>query len=315
MPGNASEALQRMTELARQSEQTNEALLNAQIEMGKKVDALKAAQAKQAADHAAVAAAQARVAQFQPAIDRVARASYEGARTSRLFAVLTADSPQQLLDQMTALDVLSSETAKEVWQYQQAVADAATVEDQARQSADAARDAAAQAQAFSDDLQKKQSELQTQMAAVTQAWGQLSGRERAVMIGTPFPPGFDPNVLLRGLVPGSQTSALQAGLSRIGDPYVWGATGPNAFDCSGLVQWAYKQVGKQLPRTSQAQGEGGVPVRKEDLQPGDVVLFYPDHSHVGIYAGDGMVLHASTFGVPVQVVPMATMPYAGARRY
>ena len=83
----------------------------------------------------------------------------------------------------------------------------------------------------------------------------------------------------------------------------------------GLVQWAFKQVGKNLPRTSQAQAQGGVPVAREALQPGDVVIFYPGATHVGIYAGDGNVLHASTFGVPVAVARLDAMPYNTARRY
>jgi cell wall-associated NlpC family hydrolase len=135
------------------------------------------------------------------------------------------------------------------------------------------------------------------------------------LAGSPFPPGFDIDTLLRGLVPGSGTSALAAGLTRIGDPYVWGATGPHQFDCSGLVQWAFKQVGKDVPRTSSQQAAYGTPVDQKDLQPGDVVFFYSDISHVGIYAGNGMMVHASTFGVPVAVAPMGSTPYHSARRY
>ena len=104
-------------------------------------------------------------------------------------------------------------------------------------------------------------------------------------------------------------------LTRVGSPYSWGATGPSAFDCSGLVQWAYHQVGKSLPRTSQAQAAAGTPVNRDELQPGDVVTFYSDASHVGLYAGNGLVLHASTFGVPVGVSPMSRMPFHNARRY
>jgi cell wall-associated NlpC family hydrolase len=79
--------------------------------------------------------------------------------------------------------------------------------------------------------------------------------------------------------------------------------------------WAYKQVGKTMPRSSQAQAAGGVPVSRSELQPGDLVLFYPDISHVGMYAGNGNILHASTFGVPVKVAPMDAYPFYGARRY
>lgn len=108
--------------------------------------------------------------------------------------------------------------------------------------------------------------------------------------------------------------AVQAAESKIGSPYVYGASGPDSFDCSGLVQWAYKQAGISLPRTSYDQAAAGSAVSQSDLQPGDVVSFYGG-SHSGIYAGGGNVIHASTSGVPVKVAPLDSMPYDGARRY
>ncbi|MEV6773229.1 C40 family peptidase [Nocardia sp. NPDC051030] len=107
--------------------------------------------------------------------------------------------------------------------------------------------------------------------------------------------------------------AVDAALSRIGDPYVYGAAGPNAFDCSGLVQWSYAQAGVNLPRTSYDQINAGTPVSMDQLQPGDVVSFYGG-SHSGIYVGDGNVVHASTSGQPVKVAPISSMPFAGATR-
>lgn len=109
---------------------------------------------------------------------------------------------------------------------------------------------------------------------------------------------------------------VAAALSRIGDPYAWGAAGPSAFDCSGLVQWSYAQAGLSVPRTSQAQAAGGQPVARDQLQPGDIVVYYPDASHVALYVGAGNVVEASTYGVPVQQVSVdAAGPYNQARRY
>ncbi|GGK66416.1 C40 family peptidase [Nocardia camponoti] len=108
--------------------------------------------------------------------------------------------------------------------------------------------------------------------------------------------------------------ALNAALSKIGAPYVYGAAGPDAFDCSGLVQWAYAQAGVDVPRTSGAQLSAGTPVSLDNLQPGDMVSFYGG-GHSGLYAGDGNVVHASTAGSPVQLAPISSMPFAGARRY
>jgi peptidoglycan DL-endopeptidase CwlO len=100
----------------------------------------------------------------------------------------------------------------------------------------------------------------------------------------------------------------------MGVPYVWGAVGPNAFDCSGLVQWAYKQLGIRLPRTAAAQSQVGTPVSRNDLRPGDLVFFYSPVSHVGIYVGNNKILNASESGQPVKISNMANMPFHNARR-
>ena len=115
---------------------------------------------------------------------------------------------------------------------------------------------------------------------------------------------------------GDRATVVQAALTQVGSSYVWGGASPGAFDCSGLVMWAFQQAGISLPHSSQAQSEGGQPVALSDLQPGDVLTFYSDASHSGIYVGDGMVIHSSTYGVPVRVVPMdAAGPIHDARRY
>jgi cell wall-associated NlpC family hydrolase len=136
----------------------------------------------------------------------------------------------------------------------------------------------------------------------------------------PVPPAL-PGVGLPGPAPlpfaapkSSGEVALDAALSKVGSPYVYGAAGPNSFDCSGLVQWSYRQAGVELPRTSGAQLAAGSPVSVDDLQPGDLVSFYGG-GHSGLYAGDGNVVHAATSGTPVQVAPISSMPIAGARRF
>ena len=111
------------------------------------------------------------------------------------------------------------------------------------------------------------------------------------------------------------TSGPAAAASKIGSPYVWGATGPNSFDCSGLTSWAYKQVGKDIPRTSQAQAASGTKISRNDLQAGDIVAFYSGASHVGIYTGHGTVIHATTEGKPLAETSMDYMPFHSAVRY
>ncbi len=109
--------------------------------------------------------------------------------------------------------------------------------------------------------------------------------------------------------------AVDTALAQRGDMYLYGATGPDRFDCSGLTQFAYKAAGVNIPRTSRLQSTFGTAVAKADLKPGDLVFFYSPVSHVGMYIGNGQMVHASSAGKPVAVVNLSSMPgYAGARR-
>ncbi|MBW1601648.1 C40 family peptidase [Streptomyces sp. JJ66] len=100
---------------------------------------------------------------------------------------------------------------------------------------------------------------------------------------------------------GRAASAYEAAATRVGMPYAWGAEGPNSFDCSGLVVWAYKQAGISVPRTSQAQASAGTRINSmSDLRVGDLVILRNDLGHVGFYAGNGQMLHAPYPGVSVR---------------
>ena len=109
-------------------------------------------------------------------------------------------------------------------------------------------------------------------------------------------------------------AAVSYAYQKLGSPYVWGATGPNAFDCSGLVQAAYNSAGVSLPRTTYAQINAGQRVSRDELRPGDLVFFYSGISHVGIYVGDGQMIHAPNPTAPVRLAPIDQMPFAGATR-
>lgn len=108
---------------------------------------------------------------------------------------------------------------------------------------------------------------------------------------------------------------VDAARGKIGAPYVWGAAGPDAFDCSGLTSWAYSQVGKSIPRTSYAQAAEGQQVSRDQLQPGDIVAFYSGASHVGIYTGHGTVIHAMNESSPLSETSIDYMPFHSAVRF
>ncbi|MFI9249175.1 NlpC/P60 family protein [Streptomyces sp. NPDC053069] len=109
-------------------------------------------------------------------------------------------------------------------------------------------------------------------------------------------------------------AAVSYAYAKLGSPYVWGATGPNAFDCSGLAQAAYRSAGVSLPRTTYAQINAGRRVSRSELLPGDLVFFYSGISHVGIYVGNGQMIHAPNPSAPVRLAPVDLMPFAGATR-
>lgn len=109
--------------------------------------------------------------------------------------------------------------------------------------------------------------------------------------------------------------AVDTALAQQGKPYVWGGTGPGGYDCSGLTWSAYQAAGIALPRTSRAQAGAGVPVDRAQLQPGDLIFFYSPVGHVGMYIGNGQMVHSSTYGQPVAVVAVDSVPgYNTARR-
>jgi len=116
------------------------------------------------------------------------------------------------------------------------------------------------------------------------------------------------------LASGRAAAAVQYAMAQVGDAYVYGAMGESAFDCSGLTMRAWAQAGVSLPHSSSAQFGSGPRVAVSDLQPGDLVFYYSPISHVGMYIGNGMIVHAANPGTGVAVSGLYSMPYVGAVR-
>ncbi|MFD6350905.1 C40 family peptidase [Nocardia tengchongensis] len=108
--------------------------------------------------------------------------------------------------------------------------------------------------------------------------------------------------------------AVDAARTKIGADYRAGGNGPDSFDCSGFVQWSYREAGVEVPRTSYSQLSAGTPVTLDELEPGDLVSYYGG-GHSAMYLGDGKVIHASDYGSGVKVSPLSNMPVTGARRF
>ncbi|WP_405924273.1 NlpC/P60 family protein [Streptomyces sp. NBC_00035] len=175
------------------------------------------------------------------------------------------------------------------------------------------------------ELKRHKKTINGKLDAARQLLGRLSEKERAQAVGAGDSGDRASRSSDRDLTqlpssgsvaaPNSRAAtAVSYAYAKLGSPYVWGATGPDAFDCSGLTQAAYRAAGIALPRTTYAQINAGSRVSRSELAPGDLVFFYSGISHVGIYVGNGQMIHAPNPSAPVRLAPIDEMPFAGATR-
>ena len=214
--------------------------------------------------------------------------------------LLQSSSPQSLLDRASIMTQLEQENGAKLKLVQDAATAAARAQEAAAQEQQRAKTLSAQLARKVAVIQKKESFFNSQAYKQAEAIFQRTGQY--------------PNIKLPGNSVGVQ--ALRWALTRRGYPYVWAAAGPTAFDCSGLVVWAYAQIGISLMHYTGDLWNEGEHVSRSELQPGDLVFFYPGLEHVGIYIGNGLLIDAPTFGQVVQVQPMSDFApyYDGAVR-
>ncbi|MEU3096295.1 NlpC/P60 family protein [Streptomyces sp. NPDC006967] len=155
-------------------------------------------------------------------------------------------------------------------------------EEAARQAAELARQ------------QAEQEKDREEAAAAQQDSGSTGTSGSSGSSGSTTPPSSDSSYATKA------EKALAFARAQIGKPYVWGATGPGSYDCSGLTQAAWKAAGVTIPRTTYDQVDAGTTVSVSQAQPGDLVFFYDDITHVGIYIGNGMMIHAPKPGTYVR---------------
>ncbi|SFO33615.1 Cell wall-associated hydrolase, NlpC family [Geodermatophilus obscurus] len=302
-PSTADEAQRLVTEAGQQLTALDEQVHQAELTVAAQQQA--AAEADRAAD-----LAEAGLARYEPAIRAIAQSGYTGTTRSRVAAFLGSDSADDLVAQMTMIDLLAEHTDGVLTEVAAAQAEA----DAARTAADTA---AAEATAALTTLQEQQAQVQAQVDRYEADFARLTAAEQARVTTTLAGPvlAAPAAAAAAAAAPGpAAATAVQTALAQIGDPYVWGSSGPDGFDCSGLTQYAYAAAGISLPHSSRAQSTLGTPVSRSELMPGDLVYFYSPVSHVGIYVGDGKMVHARTFGQPVAVTSVDQAGYRGAVR-
>ena len=235
----------------------------------------------------------------QQSVAQLAAANYMGSGLDPTFQALTTGDPQQFLSQASAVAELDQSSGMKVNtlgnEVTQALRDKQTADQQI-----------AEVNALEAQMNAKKKVIEAKIDQVNSA---AMKQAMAVFTQTGQYPNID--------IPTANTvgaQALQAAITKEGDPYVWGAVGPGEFDCSGLVVWAYAQEGIALPHYTGSLWNSGVHVARSDLEPGDLVFFFADISHVGIYIGDGMMIDAPDFGETVHVQPVFWSDYVGAVR-
>ena len=256
----------------------------------------------------AAADAEDQLAELDGQVRELARTAYTGdSPTATLDLMLTSDSADEFLSSLGTLDAIAGHT-------DEALTEVAAAADEAESTRAAAEAAAEEAEAALERIREQQADLEARIADYEEQYEELSADEQAAVdqahggtaVATPQ----------AAPAPGRAAQvAVDTAMAQIGDPYVWAAAGPDAFDCSGLTQYAYAAAGVSLPHSSSMQSQMGTPVSRSELQPGDLVFFYSPVSHVGMYIGNGQMVHASTSGTPVQVASLDSMgSYSGARR-
>ena len=232
----------------------------------------------------------------ETSIASIAVENYMTGGLNPTLQLLTTNSPQSLLNRASIMTQLQQENGAKVSLIAGAVI-----------AARRAEAAAGEEQRHAADLSKA---MQEKVAAIQQRENFFNSQAFAQAEEIYQQTGQYPNISVSGDSIGVQ--ALRFALTRIGDPYEWGAAGPDAFDCSGLVMWAYAQVGVSLLHFTGDQWNEGEHVSIDQLEPGDLVFFYADLGHVGLYIGNGLMVDAPTFGQDVQIQPVMWNVYEGA---
>lgn len=261
----------------------------------------------------AVARGQDRINTMRGVLGAYAGAQYRAGGIDPAVELMLSDDPDDYLAKAAALDRLTGRQAHRLDE----------LRSEQRRLGQERREAShklAELDALRADVAKEKRAVTAKLAAARRLLNAMPTEERADFErasrsgdrpdGLPAlpPPGSD------GPSSGRAATAVMAARSAVGRPYVWGSTGPSGFDCSGLMVWSYRQAGVALPRTSQAQRHAGRKVSLSEARPGDLVTYRSDASHVGMYVGNGQVVHAPYPGARVRYDPVGMMPVSSVTR-
>jgi len=283
----------RVDKLYHQAEQASERYNDARLEMKK-------AQTRLTALQDDLDRQQAKVDDVRAQVAKAVVSQYQGQALSSTTQVLLSENPDAFLNQLTTVSEYND-------QQSQMMADFAVQAKQLEMRQAAAQRELDRIAATKKELGQEKAEIDDKAAKAKELLGKLKNRAAsASRSGARVPVNVPAS--------GRAGAAVSYAMSQVGYAYVYGASGPSAYDCSGLTMMAWAQAGVSLPHSSSGQMGSGAPVSQSQLQPGDLVFYYSPVSHVGMYIGNGMIVHAANPGDGVTTAPVNSMPYSGAVR-
>lgn len=244
--------------------------------------------------------------ELQQNVSELANASYQSNDPDSVAVALYIDNPSKIFEQSADLSYLSETRQKQLADFAESDARLIALKEEADSAYELAEEQLS-------ELQEAKDEAEDSLAEQEELLASFDG-DNPTAVGEN---SSDPNPVYTGSASGSVRSAIDFAYSKIGVPYLWGGTGPNGYDCSGLTQASWAAAGVSIPRTTYSQYELPNAVAWEDIQPGDILFFFPDLGHNGLYVGNGMMVHAPSSGKTVSEVRLADYwagQFVGARR-
>ncbi|MER5971024.1 NlpC/P60 family protein [Streptomyces sp. NPDC002055] len=260
-----------------------------------------------------VARGQQQVNRMRDGLAGLAGAQYRAGGIDPALALLLSGDPETYLDKASTLDRIGSRQAGRLRALQEA-------QRSLRQQRTEAATRIAELERSRADVARHKKAVERRLAVARRLLNSLPAEAREAFARSSRDGGRADGAggldALTGQAPASSRAAAAVAAARaaVGRPYVWGMAGPGGFDCSGLTQWSYRQAGVAIPRTSQAQRHAGRQVPLSQARPGDLVTYRSDASHVGMYMGNGQVVHAPYPGARVRYDPVGMIPGATVTR-
>ncbi|WP_329381610.1 C40 family peptidase [Streptomyces sp. NBC_01716] len=332
-PRSVSQLLTELRKLYRQAEEATEAYNATEVK-------LTAQQAKAKSVGTGLTDAREALVRSRVQAGRLARQQYQGtSELSSYIQLLLSGDPQHALDQQHLMDRAQGDRLSTIARLTNGERRADTLAAQSRKALAEQKALAAKQKRQRDTVRAKLADVEKMLASLTA--GQIAAiaeredadtdkaQEKLITSGALGDAAPAPQTA-SGAVAGTATTgglsrslrapsaggdeALTYAVGQIGKPYLWGAEGPESYDCSGLTSRAWARAGVSVPRTSQEQWAGLPRVKLSELRPGDLVVYFPKATHVAIYLGAGKVVHAPRPGGRVKVSPIASNPLLGAVR-